>query len=246
MENMKPPILPFDAFIGILDELKDNGIPDFIKSYTFNHRSTHHSQQMFSACKFLGLVNEDGKPTYKLDAVVFSGDGRPEALQEILISSYQPIFAHPVEKISQDDLSELFTASYGVTADTRKKSKTFFVKACQFAEIVLSESILRRVRGKSSETENGLFKAQESVNITARTNDSPDNKMEITIEAQSGAVTMNAPANKNDAGLFTHTINLKSGGTLMLSAAVDVWQLDKNDRDFVFKVVDDMKEYAKT
>jgi hypothetical protein len=66
------PYATFITFLGLLDIYNDYGIPEKIDSDTFASFSRHDKWQLLGAFIFLGLIDEFGKPTAKLEYLVSS------------------------------------------------------------------------------------------------------------------------------------------------------------------------------
>jgi|GEM_PF-5598610 len=244
MREPKPPYIPFNTFLSIVDDFAQDGIPEIINFNALKDRyGKHPAQQMSAACRFLGLTDGSGKPTESLNEFVYFKDRRPELLKYLMGDSFSELFEYPLNQLENERFVELLTRIYNVEGETRKRVKAFFTRACQFADINLSKSILSRAWRLSEDMveetaeNNGTPLLNGSESASNMNHDTPVNGSDIATAYKSKA----APSDNRNA--FVHTINLKSGGTLVLSAEVDVWKLEKNDRNFVFKIVDDMREY---
>lgn len=238
--RLTAPYATFSTFLGLLDIYKETGIPQIINQETFANFSRHDKWQLLGAFIFLDLVDEYGKPTQKLEHLVIQEIPRPTILKRILELSYTPFFENGIENLTRDALNQTLSERYGVRGDTQKKARTFFIKACEFAGVVLPLEITKRRRQSRAR------KVVETVSDAPTFFEQPDERTEENTQKE---VMPEELIQNNERGdgqpSFVNTINLKSGGKLTLSAEVDVWKLDREDRNLVFKIVDDMKDYEK-
>ena len=232
------PYATFDTFVTVLQEFTDAGIPTVIDKETFADKSRHDKWQLLGTFKFLDLMDNDGNPTEKLRYLVNQSDTRPAVLRRIMELAYASIFEYGLDNLSREVLDGILSDQYAVNGETLKKARSFFTNACKFVGLELPSAITQRVRQRRAKqiplkTEPTLTFPEES-DEEVKTSPKNENMLDELIK-QNG---------RNEASpSFLHTINLKSGGRLTLSAEVDVWKLNKEDRNLVFKLVDDMKEY---
>lgn len=229
----------FDTFLSVLNEFRAGGIPPVIDKETFEDKSRHDKFQLLGAFKFLDLIDEYGKPTQKLEYLVNQVEARPVAIKRLLELSYPVLFEHGISELKRDTLDK-YLSDYNVNGETLKKARSFFINACRFAGIPLPPAITQRIRKPRTK------KAETAVEPARDFFEQSDEQFEPDAKDE------NMPPDTEDNGRvepqpsFVNTIILKSGGKLTLSAEVDVWKLDKEDRNLVFKLVDDMKDYEQT
>jgi hypothetical protein len=224
------PYLPFDTFIGALNQLKAHGMPNNVNPSAFPSFSGTARTQILSALKFLDLIKEDGTPETELEKLVLETEDRKGNIRKLIETHYDDIVALDLARTTPPQFdAKLSGAKYGVSGDTRKKAKTFFLKAAEFAGFTLSPLLTKRTRG------NGTTRKKKNTTIKA------------TVTGQQNGDT--TPKQKTDVASDnagnTRTINLKCGGTLMVSLAVNPLELKGADREFVFKITDLMDDYEK-
>src|SRR5207253_7799835 len=102
--------------------------------------------------KFFDLVDDNGIPKGdKLErlAVQKEIDQRRANLRLLLKSSYGHVIKLDLLRVTPSQLDTAF-ADYGISGDTKKKAKTFFLQAARFAELNLSPLLMRRGRAPLS------------------------------------------------------------------------------------------------
>ncbi|MCZ6879325.1 MAG: hypothetical protein O7G29_14425, partial [Acidobacteria bacterium] len=52
-----------------------------------------------------------------------------------------------------------------------------------------------------------------------------------------------SPVGPSYGGIESRKVQLKSGGTLRLELSIDIFDLDEKDREFIFRLIDELKEY---
>lgn len=121
--------------------------------------------------------------------------------------------------LSLDDIQlDSAFATYGVTGDTKKKAKIFFLQAAKFAELKLSPLLMRRGR-------------VPSVRKMRRSSVRP-----LTGEEQ-GLVN-------NHSSATSKTIQLKNGATLTITITGNLLELDATDLELVYGIMDQIRSRA--
>jgi hypothetical protein len=138
----------------------------------------------------------------------------------VITSHYADLVKLDLTKVSPSQLDQKFD-EYGVSGDTKKKAKTFFIKAAQFVGLPLSPLLTRKTRSSGPRKKR-----------TPGTKATPQENRE-TVHEQ--------PANG-----MTKTVALKSGGELTLALSVNLFDLIGSEREFVFGLIDKIKEYEGT
>jgi hypothetical protein len=141
----KPPYLPFKTFLNALDQLGSN-MPNHVEKTFFDSYSGAIQGQIIGAFRFLELIDEGG--LFKGDvlerlATEKSIAARKVNLRPILKSRYSDVVKLDLRKLTRSQLDAAFD-DYGVSGDTKKKAKTFFIKAAKFAELEVSAQLTRR------------------------------------------------------------------------------------------------------
>ena len=148
----RPPEIPFHAFSAVLASLKAHGVPQRIDGSVISHFRPGVAPEVAPSLRFLGLIDEGGAPTERLDDLVRAhGTPRwPDVFREVLTVAYAPVFGLPLDRVTTRELHEGFREAYPQTGpDGRRKAVAFFVRAAMAAEVRVSERVVRRRRGAS-------------------------------------------------------------------------------------------------
>jgi len=204
------------------------GIPNQIDRSTFPGLSGGVQSQLFAALKFLGLMDDDDKPTPELHALAVSDESkRKEKLKEIIQSRYASIFALDLMKATPQQVANKLGDEYGVSGDTKDKAMRFFLHAVQYVGIPISRFF--KLPGAATSSNGGKSKRRTSNRTKTQQQDT---------EESDGS---NAPLTSGTSRI----VQLKSGGTLRLAASLDLFQLSPADRTFVFGLIDKLDAYEK-
>ena len=215
------PYIPFATFTTALSNLKAHGLPMKLDRSVFDSFSGAVQGQVLSAFKFLGLIDEEGGTQADLSALVESDEaGRKKILKSILPKRYKTVFDLDLTKASPLQVKEAI-GEYNVTGATHDRAFRFFLKAAQHAEIAMSSRLTSKTRLS------GPHKKRTS------RNGQPETEAKL---AESQFVTA------RDQG-ESKTIQLRTGGSLTLVASVRFVNLDVEDRNFVFELIDKMNGY---
>lgn len=103
---------------------------------------------VISALKYFGLIDEDGVPTPKLDALATASEQeRPRVIAEMLREGYPFLFARDVDltNITYNDLRRRFEET-GAQGETAVKAISFFTGMAKVANIPISPFVATRQR----------------------------------------------------------------------------------------------------
>lgn len=202
-------------------------VPTRIDRTVFPGLSGGTQSQLLAALKFLGLITSGGKPTPALHGVAVPDEAtRKKKLEALIRDKYAELFGLDLMKTTPALLEEKIQESYGVSGSTRDKAIRFFLGALEYLAIPVSP-LFKRSGG------NGTV-VQRKRRGTARPKVATDTGEAIPHNTES------APA----AGT-SRVVTLKSGGTLTVSASLDLFSLIPADRKFVFELIDRLEEYER-
>lgn len=139
-----PPYVSHRTFTTFLESLKP-GIPDRIDGSVFDASFSGTSRkQVTSALKSLFLIDDDLRPTRRLELLVRSeGENRRSAWRELLEEVYAPLFRLDLEAATPFQLREELRKLVR-TESMLIKCESFFKHAAADAGIRLSPHIMRR------------------------------------------------------------------------------------------------------
>ncbi len=97
--------------------------------------------KVIGALRFLGIIDEEGKPTQKSRLLKTKGAPFTTALQDIVRTAYGDVFRHiNGSKCSQEDIFNHFITKDYLGPEMAAKTTRFFIQLCQLAEIDLGFS----------------------------------------------------------------------------------------------------------
>lgn len=222
--------LPFATFLTGLDYLNNIGLTNKIEPSTFVNMNPTNKTQMVSALKFFGLINKENEPQPLLADLVHKTDQRKDIMRQLIEKYYPDIVALDFAKMTPSQLDKALEGKqYNISGGTRKKAKAFLLKAAKYAgftpHTLLTKITRNRQRGAAKQTAGGSKAAQSDTNGNA---DTPAPPITQRQDEQQGT---------------KKTIQLKRGGSLTLSLAVNILELKGEDRAFVFELIDKLEEY---
>jgi hypothetical protein len=213
------PYLPFLSFKGAIEAL-EQGVPKKLDRTIWRTQSGIMQTQILMAFRFFEMVDEEDRPTGLLHLLVGDKESRPEALRTMIQSSYANLLKHDLTKMSpkmvEDEMEQ-----YNVTGETKRKAVTFFLKAAKFADIPMHPLLSSQVRNTGPRKKRAAKR---------------------NIEGATFAVTPTA----TESGITarnTRSVELSSGGAVTLTLSYDPFSLSSEDRDFVFELIDKLRNY---
>jgi hypothetical protein len=219
--KLLPPYLPYKTLLSSLENL-GQGIPPKIDRSIWKNQPGTVQSQILSAYRFLGLMNESTNPTEVLQNLVKYRSSPTPILKKIIENKYSPILSHDLSTMTTTMLGSEFEKAFGVEGETKKKGIRFFLQAAKANGFNLSKFLLDQTRASSGPRKKRTKRADE-------TDDIDDDLLD-----EGGS----APAKGT-----SKAIELRSGGRLTISLSVDLFELSKPDRDFVFGLIDSLHEY---
>jgi hypothetical protein len=210
------------TFLNSIDQLSRAEIPNVIDKTVFTGMAFSVQNQLFSGMRFLGLIDDKSKPTVDLEELAVPDEAaRKGKLKTILHHRYADLFALNLKKTTPDEVTKKMAESYSVGGDTKGKAVRFFISAAEYVGTEMSP-LLTGKKPNGSKSATGRKRA-------------PRRQV-----SSSGAPLTTTP----DPGGTSKTVRLQSGGTLTLSATLDLFALNALDRKFVFELIDKLEGYA--
>jgi hypothetical protein len=242
--DMVPVYLPFATFRSAVQGLRSHGLPDRIEKTAWNSRSGADQTQILSAFRFLGFISSlDESPTDRLKKLVDAQEDTDEERQilaELLQAKYARVFDINLKTATPGALADAI-GSYGTMGATKKRAVRFFIKAATHARIPLSTRLTINLRERSGSgdeaAQGGGDNAEPNAPVT------PRRRPKRRPPPPPAVTPPNDSSTPKPAGT-AKTVSLKSGGTLTLSATLDLFSLNPEDRKFVFELIDKLEGYA--
>jgi hypothetical protein len=218
--------LPWLTFKNALDQLAQ-GVPSRIDRSVFPGIAWNVQTQLFAGMRFLGLLKGEDEPTPALHSLVKgSEEERKEKLKKVIEGCYSELIAIDLTKATRAHFEEKLGELYGVTGDTRVKAVRFFLAAAAYVGIPLSPFIVP----KEGKTKGAPRRPRSTTTKAAKKNAGTTSNSTHILDPEKPSGT-------------SKSVALKSGGTLTLSATLDLFALNPTDRKFVFELIDKLEGY---
>jgi hypothetical protein len=146
-----PPYTSYRTFKTFIEDLHDHGVPSRIDRSVLTRFSGVVGTQLMHALRFLGLIEDDGRPTERLKGLVKAhGTGNwSERLLELLRHEYAPMFAIDLETATPSHFSEAFRKAFPAADAVVQKCVTFFLYAANDAGVKISGRVLKGRKPRS-------------------------------------------------------------------------------------------------
>lgn len=235
---LSPPYISFNKFwnnFSLLNGLERYGFIDSKILEDAGISVVNDRFKLIQVLRFFGFIDDKNNITDSYHIFFSSNDNfKKEYLREEVFKRYPDMLNHDLTRISTEKLHELFKRKYDVAETTIKKAVMFFINLMKCLDIPINPALTRRIpytrvaRKNKIEVKNSALFEQELKNETEAKSSIESNGVE------------NIEVNTNE-----HTIKLQSGGKVTLKVSIDLFALEKNDRDFVLGLIDSLKEYNK-
>lgn len=220
--------LPYSTLITGLDHLKAVSIPNRIENSTFPSMSSQNQSQMLSALRFFRLVDANGIPQAALTPLVNNTEERNALLKVLIEEHYPDIVKLDLAKMTPSQLDEAFdNEHYNVSGETKKKAKTFLLKAAQAAGFKVHPLLVKITRNRKGGNKKGSSAGFRL--ITDADYKKADQSQKLIIENNHGT---------------KKTIQLNKGGSVTLLVDINIMELKGKDREFVFELIDKLDQYT--
>lgn len=140
-----PPYTSYRTFKTFVHDLSAGGAPSRIDRSLLTRFSGVVGSQLLHALRFLDLVEDDGRPTQALRALIEAEGGAhwPDVLAELLRRAYAPMFAIDLETATPSHFLETFRKAFPAADAVVQKCVTFFLYAANDAGLKISGRVLK-------------------------------------------------------------------------------------------------------
>ncbi|HEX9170327.1 MAG TPA: DUF5343 domain-containing protein [Roseiarcus sp.] len=140
-----PPYTSYRTFKTFIHDLHEHGVPSRIDRSVLTRFSGVVGSQLVHALRFLGLIEEQGRPTQRLKELVNAHDAGhwAEKLLELLRQEYAPMFAIDLETATPSHFNEAFRKAFPAADAVVQKCVTFFLYAANDAGVTISGRVLK-------------------------------------------------------------------------------------------------------
>ncbi len=146
-----PPYTSYRTFKTFIHDLREHGVPSRVDRSVLTRFSGVVGTQLMHALRFLGLIEDHGRPTQRLKELVDADGGGhwPEKLLELLRQEYAPMFAIDLETATPSHFNEAFRKAYPAADAVVQKCVTFFLYAANDAGVKISARVLKGRKPRS-------------------------------------------------------------------------------------------------
>jgi hypothetical protein len=146
-----PPYTSYRTFKTFIQDLQEHGVPSRIDRSVLTRFSGVVGTQLMHALRFLGLIEDHGRPTQRLKELVKAhGSGNwPEKFLELLRREYAPMFAIDLENATPSHFNEAFRRAFPAADAVVQKCVTFFLYAANDAGVKISGRVLKGRKPRS-------------------------------------------------------------------------------------------------
>jgi len=140
-----PPYTSYRTFKTFIQDLREQGIPSRIDRSVLTRFSGAVGSQLVHALRFLGLIDEAGRPAARLKELVAAhgaGDWS-ETFREVLRQEYAPMFAIDLDAATPSHFNEAFRKAFPAADAVVQKCVTFFLYAANDAGVKISGRVLK-------------------------------------------------------------------------------------------------------
>jgi Family of unknown function (DUF5343) len=225
------PYISFLTLTNLIDWLSEVGIPlQLDRSFWGQKFSGAVGAQLMTTLRFFDLLDGD-KPQPALEELVAaSPEDRKRRMAVLIREKYSPIFSiGELERVTPKQILDTLQVAYNVSGDTARKALSFFINACKYADIGLSNTLRKQARMKRSST---TRPRRVKVNGTSDQGQPPAG-------AAPPADTLRGPATPR---FYDRTVEF-AGGQIIAMVSFDPFSVSPKNRDFVFRLVDMLKEF---
>lgn len=164
-KQVTPPYMSLPQLEKLIDLVSSRNLAELslgvFRGYGFN---AFDASVAGATLKFLGLADDQNRPTPKMAKLRLKGEARKKAFEEIVKGAYKKLFDSVEEpyKLPPDELSNEMVVQYGATPRIVRSAVPAFLKFCEYAGLIEEGTIVSRkvrARGEPRRDSNNHAKA---------------------------------------------------------------------------------------
>lgn len=167
-----PPYGPTAGTIQALQLMRKTTPPkvdgDFLRA---NKIAPGNEYKVVGALRFLGLIDDNGKPTERSRILKTMGSTFTLALQEIIHSAYRELFRYlDMKRATREDIYNYFVTEGQLGAEMAAKAARFFITLCRMAQIEIGTATAASPRSTARKGNNPSSQADAEYRAQSRNN----------------------------------------------------------------------------
>lgn len=237
-DRFRPPIMAFATLSNFIDDLASRPLPPQIDRSMMSNKSGTDQNNLLSTLSAFGLIGEYQRLLPKLETLATTDPEQRQAELGKLVREYYPDAVELSEAHgTHQQLNDVFKEKFGLdsSGDTRRKAITFFLHAARAADLPISANFPNTRSGSGGPGTPRVKRAR-----SPRKTPPPAGGGGAGASAAGGS-----RASANGELSYSTEITIGDDTTLILTAKnPNPFGLSKEDRDFIFGLIDKMKEYG--
>ncbi len=230
-EKTSPPYIPFLTFSNMVTWLETEGVPvKFDRSFWGKKYGGSLGLQLIAGLRFLGLLKGDYTQPLLGEIVKAKGDDRKKLLANMIQEAYSAIDFTQLPGATPNMLKDWF-AKYNLDGSTDRKARSFFINACKFYDVPVSNILKKTARNKQP----GIVREKKG--------EKPE-KDKAILENKGDSSKLEPPPPPPSSQLQDlYKVVLSDGCELKLCSNKIFFELEKADRDLIEDIVEVMKKH---
>lgn len=156
-----------------------------------NQIAPGNEYKVVGALRFLGVIDDEGRPTEKSRHLKTKGSAFTSSLQTIVRSAYESLFqSMNGGAYTPECIYNYFITDEGLTPEMATKTTRFFMQLCQLAEIDLGPAAAQKLRGGSNGHRKQGGPGQLSQNVSSMIETGNSNQMPLVLALTPDMVSM--------------------------------------------------------
>lgn len=151
-KEASPPYISFTTTLNFINSLREAVLPNRIDRTLLSGQAGGTQTYILSALRFLGFTENDGTPTSRFSAWTANPTEEKRILSEAIREGY-PFFFNGecnIEAATEGEVTDILNRYFDYNGSTARKAISFFVAACDFADIQISPHLKGKRGGGSS------------------------------------------------------------------------------------------------
>jgi hypothetical protein len=222
-----PPYVSFSTVMKVVDGMVKDGTPAVVDRSYLGSMSNGYKTQVLAALRTLALIHENGAPTRQMLDISVGRVDFATHLQMQMRHVYARAISIAESNGTTGQLESAFREEFNISGSTLQGAIRFYIEASKVAGLPLSPYFKTPTRATPSRATK-----------TPKTRQDARKRL-----GQFSSGDADVPVTSPPRG---YNVSLQSGGSVTLVVNVDLFDLSNDDRDFVFRLIDAVRQYDAT